>query len=477
MKKFLVLLLCLYIASLASASNVDKVAIEEALAAYEAGMELTKDQDALLSKHYDNRSGGDVIDNAGGPDAFGYTWEDSEEVDGPVYAWYDISATGTSIIGQMGDDVISASCPIGFSFPFYGFDYTNFYVGSNGIIVFDGTYVSYTNSAIPAPGLPAMIAWFWDDLDPGDASDADVLYETMVINNRNALVVSFLNWDQYPGNSNPNGQSDITAQVILFDNGLIAIHYMSVEYPDFDIAGCTIGIQNNDGAIGLSALYNGSIAGYPYDELAIEFGAIWPSELIVTPMIMNFGSIMEGETAIVPLQMTPSENSPVIIDSYLFEFPTGFSMDMTLPYTIEPEEVVEFDVTFAPTDDADWSSNLWIHSDALNETVTVELIANATTGVLESDEELLPTTLEVAGAYPNPFNASTMIKIRAPYGRTIEATIYDIRGREIHRYKPYCQGGNTTQLVFEADALPSGLYFCHITDGITSVSQKMVLLK
>ena len=41
---------------------------------------------------------------AGGPDAFGYTWIDSDEPGGPVFDWTDISATGTPIFGQYEDD-------------------------------------------------------------------------------------------------------------------------------------------------------------------------------------------------------------------------------------------------------------------------------------------------------------------------------------------------------------------------------------
>ncbi|GBE30588.1 MAG TPA: T9SS type A sorting domain-containing protein [Bacteroidetes bacterium] len=582
MKKLLVIILGLCLASTGMADNVDKAAIDEALSAYEAGVELTKEQDALVSQY---GSTGSVIDNAGGPDDYGYNWEDSEEEGGPVYEWIDITENGTSVINDMSDDTIGGPYPVGFTFPFYGVDCTSFYIGSNGMISFNGTYISYVNYQMPANTYPAMIAWFWDDLDPGQASDADVLYDTMVINNRNALVVSFLNWDEWPGSPDPNGQEDITAQVIMFENETILIQYNSVESAaGFDIAGCTIGIQSNSGADGQSVLYNGSIGGYPYDELALEFSTYELSDLEVSPSTLYFGSISENETVVLPLQLSATEDSPVTIDSYFFELPAGFSIDIDLPFTIQPEEEVDVDLIFAPTNPGDWSSDLWIHSDGLNEFVTVHLVAEATadntseltvsppeldfgtvfvsdisvlplqlsvngdtpvivdgytfqfptgfqidldlpytlqpqnvldvdvtfappsaadwsstlwinsnatnptvtidlladattTSVLESDENFLPTALEIAGAYPNPFNASTVIKIRAPQGRTISAVIYDVRGREVHRYESFRQGGSTSQLAFEADNLPSGLYICHITDGFTSFSQKLVLLK
>ncbi|GBE30587.1 MAG TPA: choice-of-anchor D domain-containing protein [Bacteroidetes bacterium] len=831
MKILIAIVLSICVAAFAFASTVDKAAIEEALAKYEAGLELTKAQDALVSEY--GPVGGNVIDNAGGPDAFGYTWHDSEEPDGPTFNWYDITGTGTSFIANMSDDNQWGPVPIGFSFPFYGTTFTDVYIGSNGCLNFDNAYMSLANGVLPGTH-GAQIAIFNDDLDPVGGL-ADAYYETFDDGTQNVFVISCINWYEYP-----DGGFAITMQYQLYEDGTIQFHYQTVDQ-GFDIANSTIGIQDPTRTIGLMALYDGSIPAYPYDGLAIEFntdtepdadlsgtvtdfdtglpmdgvevtvsgntattgpdgiytltgfypvtvfvtaeaegyfdygpvavglvsgdnthdfemattpdlsffydfeagpepfttdGAVWEygtptvepngsysgeyswsvalnsdydnnqnewlisepflvetpaammiyqawydyetffdgyninvstdggtnwevvhpeggynddsvwgldgepgftghdfaswnevivllgdymdqeimiafrhgtdasvasypgvtiddvalyigtafqSDLIVSPLELDFGTILEGETATLPLTMTISNDIPVIIDSYTFEFPTGFSMDLTVPHTIQPEEQLVVDVTFAPTTAADYSSSLWIHSDAVNPTVTVslqaiaiappiselvvspleldfgtimegeteslslelsvdgsvpvtideatfefptgfswdlalpytlqtddviyvnvtfappsaadwtsslwidsdatnpvvtvDLIADATVNSVSEGGELMPTTLEVAGAYPNPFNATTVIKIRAPQGRTISAVIYDIRGREVHRYEAYRQSGSTTQLAFEADNLPSGLYICHVTDGVTSFSQKLVLLK
>ncbi|GBE29751.1 MAG TPA: T9SS type A sorting domain-containing protein [Bacteroidetes bacterium] len=208
-----------------------------------------------------------------------------------------------------------------------------------------------------------------------------------------------------------------------------------------------------------------------------EAEAVNTSQLVVSPLELDFGSIFEGETVVLPLQMSVTGDDPITIDGYTFQFPTGFEIDLIVPYTLQPTDVIDVDVTFAPPAAADWSSDLWINSNATNPIVTVSLIADATVNSVAEGNNLLPMTLEIAGVYPNPFNASTVIEIQAPVGRIINAVIYDLRGREVLRYELYRQGGNSTQLAFEADNLPSGLYFCHVTDGVTSVSQKLVLLK
>jgi hypothetical protein len=73
----------------------------------------------------------------GGPDAGGYTFTDSNEAGGPTYNFEDISDTGTSA-GDAAtcDDCVSPALPIGFTFNYYGTDYTSAYVSSNGFLTF-----------------------------------------------------------------------------------------------------------------------------------------------------------------------------------------------------------------------------------------------------------------------------------------------------------------------------------------------------
>lgn len=112
----------------------------------------------------------------GGPDAFGYTYRDSAQADGPAYSWVEIAGTGTAVL--LGDDDYDGPFPIDFSFNFYGSDYTEFYIQSNGVLNFDDVYVSLSNQCPqPVAGEDNLIALMWDDLDPGDTGDL-VYYES-----------------------------------------------------------------------------------------------------------------------------------------------------------------------------------------------------------------------------------------------------------------------------------------------------------
>jgi Immune inhibitor A-like, MAM domain/Secretion system C-terminal sorting domain len=297
MKKTLLVLLALCIASFAFAANVDKAAVKDALEAYEAGIKLTKAQDATLSEFYGIGSGsGNVIDNAGGPDAFGYTWHDSEEPDGPTFNWYDITGSGTSFIADMGDDVTSGPYPIGFGFPFYGSTQSEVYINSNGCLNFDNAYMSFVNGPLPGPH-GAQIAIFSDDLMP-TIELADAYYETFHDGTQNVFVISCISWYEYPA---PN--LAITMQYHLYADGTIQFHYQTVDV-GFDLVNSTIGIQDPTRTIGLMALFDGSIVDYPYDGLAIEFSTDAVADASLTGTVTDFDTGLPIEGADVNVSGT-----------------------------------------------------------------------------------------------------------------------------------------------------------------------------
>ena len=215
----------------------------------------------------------------GGPDAFGYRWIDSDQPGGPAYNWVDISSVGTPVFGAYYDDQNNGPFNIGFSFPFYGTDFTQFRVCTNGWISFTNTTTSYSNQALPNTGAPEnMLAMFWDDMVNDPSYDGEVYY----YNDGGRLIVQY----------SVRRIAEYTApyysfEVILYPSGRILYQY---RYLGATLNSCTVGIQNAAKDDGLTVAYN---AAYLHADLAIEFTA-GPEWLSVSP---TSGVIHAGEFA------------------------------------------------------------------------------------------------------------------------------------------------------------------------------------
>ncbi|MBK6953912.1 MAG: hypothetical protein IPH24_18275 [Crocinitomicaceae bacterium] len=177
----------------------------------------------------------------GGPDAFGYTYIDSNEPGGPIYSWIiatPLGGSGTLRSALACDDCHEASIPLGFNFPYYGSTFSSIVMGSNGVVYFEDVYLGLGNSCMP--GTPSytmaqynFIAHLWDDLAPnyqgGIYTQAFTDY----------FVIEY--YDIVPCCSAGDGD---TWQLILFSNGNILMQYKELSAQGLQ-SDLTVGIQNN----------------------------------------------------------------------------------------------------------------------------------------------------------------------------------------------------------------------------------------
>ena len=143
---------------------------------------------------------------------------DSYEVTNITFAPEAISGTPISL----SDDDVQGPFPIGFTFQFYGNNYTDFYAGSNGWISFSSGQ-STTTVATPIPDSVSIsvprnsIMLSWQDLNP--ATGGQVLYQTIGTAPNRKLVLTF---DAVPYYSTT---IPITCQVVLYEgNNVIDNH-------------------------------------------------------------------------------------------------------------------------------------------------------------------------------------------------------------------------------------------------------------
>ena len=104
------------------------------------------------------------------------------------YMWEDITASGTLLADvSNADDAFEAVDITGFTFPFYGQNFSQVFVSSNGLLTFGQGSSAYSNSALPSMSSPGnLIAALWDDLDTRTTGD---IYFQVVPEPRAALLV------------------------------------------------------------------------------------------------------------------------------------------------------------------------------------------------------------------------------------------------------------------------------------------------
>ena len=227
-----------------------------------------------------------------GPDAYGYYAYDSGDIlysNAPYFNWVEIDdhygGLGTQLLltdnGDDQDDVTTVNLP--FTFKFYGIDYDQISVCSNGWISMGNTSMqSFRNYHLPGPGGPSpMIAVFWDDLTTTSNGRVYKWYDE----ENNQFIIEWSRVRTYDNNSLE------TFQVILRD----AQHYFTptsdgeilIQFADFNntstgnfgwgqIHGnyCSVGLEDHTEKVGLEYTFNNDypVAAMPLqDSTAILF--------------------------------------------------------------------------------------------------------------------------------------------------------------------------------------------------------------
>ena len=224
----------------------------------------------------------DVDDSSVLPSDYKYTWTDSDQPYGPVYKWDNLS-------GNVQSDPMPYKgyyrFSLPFSFPFYGNDYDDFYLNSNGTISFGGHVEDTVNRRVPVfDSSNNLIAPFWDNLDSGG-----VIY---VAGNENRIVIQF---QDIKINGHP--LDSVTFQVVIHKNGDIIFYYKNGFNSALDHA--TVGIENESGTDGLEIAYNTS---YLHDSMAVRIST-QPKWLSILPVS---GIVSPGNTEIINIKLKSS---------------------------------------------------------------------------------------------------------------------------------------------------------------------------
>lgn len=141
------------------------------------------------------------------------------------------------------------------------------------------------------------------------------------------------------------------------------------------------------------------------------------------------------------------------------------------PYTIQPGSAQTVGFALVAADSS--LANLQIVADAAK--AKWKIIRN-TVGIEHEGNEI-PTSFSLSQNYPNPFNPSTNFEFRVASSEFVSIKVFDMLGREVTILVNEERKPGVYKVVWDASALPSGVYLYRIQAGSFKETRKMILMR
>ncbi|EQB63512.1 MAG: YD repeat protein [candidate division Zixibacteria bacterium RBG-1] len=355
-------------------------------------------------------------------DAFGYSWKDNVANSKLNFNWVEIEDRGAVIAQDTGNDLNLGPYAVGFPLTFYGNSFDSIRITTNGWLSFTSPNPNFYNRSLPNDsGVFNLIAPFWDDLKLDTGSK--VIY----FSNPDSTIITYSKIWRHPTGG------PYTFQTILTKTGQVVFHYKFI--PD-TLYSASIGIQNQDGSIGLEVGYNQDIL---QDSLAVQINPGW-------------------------MEISPGKG---VVDSGQHEI-----LNLKLRRDFLNKGMYQGDLVFK-----NWDEN----QVSPNSTIPVTLLIDSVTSVRERPASAA-VTFNLSQNYPNPFNQNTVIQYSLPKSSKVELVIYNLLGQKVRSLINQTQTVGY-KIVFwdgkndKGENVASGVYFYKLLYGDSKQTKKMLLLR
>jgi Secretion system C-terminal sorting domain len=105
-----------------------------------------------------------------------------------------------------------------------------------------------------------------------------------------------------------------------------------------------------------------------------------------------------------------------------------------------------------------------------------DFVYSGTTSI-KSKEDKFPATIKLSQNYPNPFNPTTTIKYQIPELSFVTLKVFDVLGNEIETLVNSEKPEGNFEITWNAESVPSGVYFYTLRAGNFVETRKMILMK
>jgi subtilisin family serine protease len=206
-----------------------------------------------------------------------------------TFAW--VPTNGMTSLTLAADGVSPAQA-LPFTFNYYGKNYSQIYVGANGLIGFtNSALASGANGDLPSTNTPnAILCPYWDDLNPTLAGNIWIGF-LGTAPNRKAVV----SWVDVPHTTVIGGQQTrYTFQAILHESRQVAFQYLQVDSGRSTLISgksATIGVEDDSGMLATEHAANAGIAVVGNNQ-AILFA---PTGTVATPSLVRVSGPQAGQ--------------------------------------------------------------------------------------------------------------------------------------------------------------------------------------
>lgn len=118
-----------------------------------------------------------------------------------------------------------------------------------------------------------------------------------------------------------------------------------------------------------------------------------------------------------------------------------------------------------------WAIDKWLYSDILP-TIDITIVS------VEKIDSKIPDNFTLKQNYPNPFNPTTTIEFSVNDNKNISLQIYSVTGELVSNLisNEFYSKGNY-KITLDGSKLSSGTYFYKLSNGVNTLTKKMILIK
>ncbi len=222
---------------------------------------------------------------------------------------------------------------------------------------------------------------------------------------------------------------------------------------------------------------------------------VWDREFLINPVVMptgmegntlasgredvDFDVVPPGDELIIPVAVYNGGTEMVTVQSIRAEgagFTVGFDDDVEIPAFLEIGDMIHCWAAFRPNANGEYEGTMTVRGTA-DENLVIQLMGIGDDGGSVPGDGSQPVEFALGEAFPNPFNAHSVIPFSIPNSGSVKLAVFDLNGREVATLVNRNMRAGNHSIVFDGQNFATGVYVYRLDfEGMTAFS-KLALVK